>query len=464
MILDEIAAKAKQRVKADMNIVPPEDMIDIALSFNSQLEPFAFEKALRRPDINFICEVKKASPSKGIIAEHFPYTDIAIDYENAGAACISVLTEPYYFKGSDKYLTEIREHVNIPLLRKDFVVDAYQIYQAKVLGADCVLLICSLLNADTLRTYISICDSLGLSALVEAHDESEIAMSIDAGARIIGVNNRNLKDFTVNVNNSTQLRNLVPENILFVAESGIKTAADINILRTGKVNAVLIGETLMKSENKKKALAKLKGTRIKICGLTREKDIHVVNKYLPDYIGFVFAPGRRHVSDEQAAAFKDILDSRIRAIGVFVNDSLEHIISLCQNNIIDMIQLHGQESVEFISKLKAQVAQPIIKALPAISSSELSREMGSFKADYILIDSMVDGKYGGTGERFDLNILPANTHGLFIAGGIDNDNVHEIIEHTYPYCIDVSSGVETGGYKDENKIKEIIMKVRDYHE
>jgi indole-3-glycerol phosphate synthase len=220
---------------------------------------FPFEKAIAEGDISFICEVKKASPSKGVIAEDFPYLEIAKDYEKAGANCISVLTEPEYFKGEDRFLKEINETVSIPTIRKDFIIDSYQIYEAKLLGASCVLLIAALLDTDTIREYKAICDELGLSALVEAHDEKELQSAINAGARMIGVNNRDLKTFTVDIHNSTRLRNLVPKEILFVAESGIKTAEDIQVLREAGVNGVLIGETLMRSKNKKEMLDELRG-------------------------------------------------------------------------------------------------------------------------------------------------------------------------------------------------------------
>ena len=220
---------------------------------------FHFEKVLKSKEISFICEVKKASPSKGIIAEEFPYLEIAKEYEKSGANAISVLTEPYFLKGEDKFLKEIASEVNIPVLRKDFVIDEYMIYEAKTLGASAVLLICSILNEETLKKYIKIADTLGLSALVEAHDENEIKMALRAGARIIGVNNRNLKDFTVNINNSINLRKIVPADIIFIAESGIKTSEDIKELRKAKVNAVLVGETLMRSEDKRKALEDLRG-------------------------------------------------------------------------------------------------------------------------------------------------------------------------------------------------------------
>ena len=220
---------------------------------------FSFLQALSRPGMSFICEVKKASPSKGLIAEDFPYLDIARDYEAAGAAAISVLTEPEYFLGRDSYLQEIAETVQVPVLRKDFTVDAYQIYEAKTLGASGILLICALLEEGQLRDYLDLAHSLGLSALVEAHDETEIEKALGAGAGIIGVNNRNLKTFQVDVENSLRLRSLVPADKIYVAESGIRRPEDVASLYEKGVQAVLIGESLMRSPDKKKMLAHLAG-------------------------------------------------------------------------------------------------------------------------------------------------------------------------------------------------------------
>ena len=224
--------------------------------------PFRFERALGAPgDIHFICECKKASPSKGLIAPDFPYLEIAKQYEAAGASAISVLTEPKWFLGSDDYLREIAAEVQTPCLRKDFTVDPYMIYEAKLFGASAVLLICALLDTKTLASYIEIADSLGLSALVEAHDEAEVASAAAAGARIIGVNNRNLKDFTVDIHNSIRLREHAPAGTIFVAESGIRTPKDVETLRRNGVNAVLIGEQLMRATSPKAEIDRLRGQK-----------------------------------------------------------------------------------------------------------------------------------------------------------------------------------------------------------
>ena len=251
-ILDQLADHARERVAEAKAIRPLEDVKAAALALPKG--DFPFEKALRKPGLSFICECKKASPSKGIIAEDFPYLEIAKEYEAAGADCISVLTEPKWFLGSDKYLQEITSSVSTPCIRKDFTVDEYMIYEAKILGASAVLLICSILSADKIREYIGICDELGLSALVETHDADEVKTALDAGARIIGVNNRNLKDFSVDTGNSMRLKELVRDDIIFVSESGVKDASDVSALKEAGVDAVLVGEALMRAPDKKAML------------------------------------------------------------------------------------------------------------------------------------------------------------------------------------------------------------------
>lgn len=260
MILDEIVAATKERVAREKQLVSEAEYKEMAEQRlqeeeKGQQNPMGqkkllMERTLSQPGLHFICEVKKASPSKGVIVEEFDYLTIAKEYEAAGASAISVLTEPKFFQGELRYLKEISEEVKIPLLRKDFIIDVYQIYQAKAMGASCVLLICAILTKEQIREYLSICDSLKLSALVEIHDEEEAELAIRAGARIVGVNNRNLKDFTVDINNSLRLRAKIPEDVLFVAESGIHTSTDIKQLYDAKVNAVLIGEAMMRSTEK----------------------------------------------------------------------------------------------------------------------------------------------------------------------------------------------------------------------
>jgi len=256
-ILHTIADHARERVAADQAVIPFEEMRDMAFAAGKG-QGELFEAALRRPGMSFICEVKKASPSKGIIAEEFPYLKIAGDYEAAGADAVSCLTEPKWFLGSDKIFTDIRSTITIPMLRKDFTVDAYQILQARVMGANAVLLICALHNTRQIAEWLRLCDDLGLAALVETHNEAEIESAVQAGAKIIGVNNRNLKDFSVDFSNAARLRDRIPADAVYVAESGVKGPEDAALLKRIGADAALIGEALMRAEDKKTMLAKLK--------------------------------------------------------------------------------------------------------------------------------------------------------------------------------------------------------------
>lgn len=256
-ILDQLASHARERTEKAKSVLPLAEIRGKALSLSKG--DFGFETALKKPDIAFICECKKASPSKGLISPDFRYVQIAKEYEAAGGDCISVLTEPKWFLGSDEYLKEIAKSVKIPCLRKDFTVDEYMIYEARLLGASAVLLICSILSGEQIAEYIGICDTLGLSALVEAHDEREVQTALRAGARMIGVNNRNLKDFSVDTDNSRRLRELIPHDVLFVSESGVTSADDVKKLRDIGADAVLIGETLMRASDKTAKLKELRG-------------------------------------------------------------------------------------------------------------------------------------------------------------------------------------------------------------
>ena len=433
---------------------------------------FPFEAALRQQDFNFICEVKKASPSKGIIAEHFPYLDIAKEYEVAGAAAISVLTEPDFFKGDKKYLQEIASTVKIPVLRKDFIIDEYQIYQAKVWGASAILLICACLDVSTLTKFRELADSLGLSSLVEAHDEKEVQMAIDCGARIIGVNNRNLKDFTVDVQNSVRLRNLVQDDVIFVSESGLETPEDIQVLRDNNIGVALMGETFMRSPNKVEKLAYLYGPtyytpKVKMCGISKIEIIPAVVEAKPDYMGLVFAPSKRQVTVDQAKILVEELhrgyakkygsdtehdkNDTIKTVGVFVNETVDNLVTIANEANLDAVQLHGDEDEAFIQSLKERTNVEVWKAVQIRSAADVEKWIDS-SADMLLFDAYHKDERGGTGEVFDWSSLDAFERPFMLAGGIDSTNVARAIRTVRPYGIDISSGIETNGVKDDEKI------------
>ncbi len=485
MILDKIIEATKIRVAQEKEVESPEAVKAAALALPSDTG-FPFEAALRQQDFNFICEVKKASPSKGIIAEHFPYLDIAKEYEVAGAAAISVLTEPDFFKGDKKYLQEIASTVKIPVLRKDFIIDEYQIYQAKVWGASAILLICACLDVPTLTKFRELADSLGLSSLVEAHDEHEVQMAIDCGARIIGVNNRNLKDFTVDVQNSVRLRNLVQDDVIFVSESGLETPEDIQVLRDNNIGVALMGETFMRSPNKVEKLAYLYGStyytpKVKMCGISKVETIPAVVDAKPDYMGLVFAPSKRQVTVDQAKTLVEELHKQyanrynrdaeqcsnqtlihqefIKTVGIFVNETLDNLVTIATEVNLDAVQLHGDEDEAFIQSLKERTNVEVWKAVQIRSAADAEAWIDS-SADMLLFDAYHKDERGGMGEVFDWSCLDEFERPFMLAGGIDSTNVARAIRTVRPYGIDISSGIETEGVKDDEKIKAFTNIVR----
>jgi len=479
LILDKIIEATKIRVAQEKQVETTESVKAAALALPADTG-FPFEAALRQQDFNFICEVKKASPSKGIIAEHFPYLDIAKEYEIAGAAAISVLTEPDFFKGDKKYLQEIASAVKIPVLRKDFIIDEYQIYQAKVWGASAILLICACLDVPTLTKFRELADSLGLSSLVEAHDEHEVQMAIDCGARIIGVNNRNLKDFTVDVQNSVRLRNLVQDDVIFVSESGLETPEDIQVLRDNNIGVALMGETFMRSPNKVEKLAYLYGPtyytpKVKMCGISKVETIPAVVEAKPDYMGLVFAPSKRQVTVDQAKILVEELhrgyakkygsdtehdkNDTIKTVGVFVNETVDNLVTIANEANLDAVQLHGDEDETFIQSLKERTNVEVWKAIQIRTAADTEKWIDS-SADMLLFDAYHKDERGGTGEVFDWSSLDAFERPFMLAGGIDSTNVARAIRTVRPYGIDISSGIETNGVKDDEKITAFIKIVK----
>ncbi len=490
-ILQRIAEKTRQRIEYERTLISDEALIEQAHGrANEELSQgpftFPFEQALTQSGTSFICEVKKASPSKGVIAKEFPYQDIAKAYENSGAAAISCLTEPYFFLGSNEYLKSIAANVSIPVLRKDFTVDARMIYEAKVLGASAVLLICSILNDEELNEYLNLAHALGLSALVEAHDATEIDRALAAGARIIGVNNRNLATFEVDTTNSLRLRERA-KDVLFVSESGIKTREDVAQLESIGVDAVLIGETLMRSTNKAKTLSILRGdcpsdtahdpepntaasskntqttcsdflrnaspttehTYIKTCGMTRLEDIGAVNETHPDMCGFIinFPKSTRSVSAEQQIELAARLDPTICSVGVFVDAPITQIVALAHIGSIQAIQLHGNEDENYIAHLRKQCTLPIIKAFQIKNANDLAKADAS-SADIVLLDS---GQ--GSGKSFDWSLLQTFARPYLLAGGLNPQTISEALNSLNPWGVDLSSGLETNGLKDREKIQ-----------
>ena len=515
MILDKIVAATEKRV-CDAKANLPLSELQQQVERMPITKGFPFEQALQELDFNFICEVKKASPSKGIIAEDFPYLEIAKEYEMAGAAAISVLTEPDFFLGSPQYLQEIAEVVQIPVLRKDFIIDEYQIYEAKLWGASAILLIAAILNDETMACFHKLADSLGLSCLVEAHDETEVLRAVNIGARIIGVNNRNLKDFTVDVNNSIRLRKLVDDSVIFVSESGLGTAADIQRLRDNKIHAALMGESFMRTNDKVAKLAELYGpirskcsihnnterdrlgtedtsnievpsaptideatqssyeVKVKFCGIIQEDTVPVLLETQPDYVGFVFAPSKRQVTVEQAQSITKSLQDSVNPtsgnkccsrVGVFVNETIRTIVEIAKAVPLSVVQLHGDETVTYIETLRSQLREEQLESIEIWKAIQVQGKEDILPWKQAPIDGLVVDAYskeerGGTGKTIDWSLLDDVQVPYYLAGGIGLHNVARAIRRLQPYGLDMSSSLETNGQKDVKKIKSMAQIIK----
>ena len=515
MILDKIVAATEKRV-CDAKANLPLSELQQQVERMPITKDFPFEQALQELDFNFICEVKKASPSKGIIAEDFPYLEIAKEYEMAGAAAISVLTEPDFFLGSPQYLQEIAEAVHIPVLRKDFIIDEYQIYEAKLWGASAILLIAAILNDETMACFHKLADSLGLSCLVEAHDETEVLRAVNIGARIIGVNNRNLKDFTVDVNNSIRLRKLVDDSVIFVSESGLDTAADIQRLRDNKIHAALMGESFMRTNDKVAKLAELYGpirskcyihnnterdrlgtedtsnievpsaptvdeatqssyeVKVKFCGISQEDTVPVLLETQPDYVGFIFAPSKRQVTVEQAKSITRSLQDSVHTtsgnkccsrVGVFVNETIPTIVEIAKAVPLSVVQLHGDETVTYIETLRSQLQEEQLESIEIWKAIQVQGKEDILPWKQAPIDGLVVDAYskeerGGTGKTIDWSLLDDVQVPYYLAGGIGLHNVARAIRRLQPYGLDMSSSLETNGQKDVKKIKSMAQIIK----
>ena len=515
MILDKIVAATEKRV-CDAKANLPLSELQRQVERMPITKGFPFEQALQELDFNFICEVKKASPSKGIIAEDFPYLEIAKEYEMAGAAAISVLTEPDFFLGSPQYLQEIAEVVQIPVLRKDFIIDEYQIYEAKLWGASAILLIAAILNDETMACFHKLADSLGLSCLVEAHDETEVLRAVNIGARIIGVNNRNLKDFTVDVNNSIRLRKLVDDSVIFVSESGLDTAADIQRLRDNKIHAALMGESFMRTNDKVAKLAELYGpirskcsihnnterdrlgtedtsnievpsaptideatqssyeVKVKFCGIIQEDTVPVLLETQPDYVGFVFAPSKRQVTVEQAQSITKSLQDSVNPtsgnkccsrVGVFVNETIRTIVEIAKAVPLSVVQLHGDETIAYIESLRIHLEEEQLGFIQIWKAVQVQTKEDIMQWEQAPIDGLVVDAYskttrGGTGQTVDWSLLEGIQMPYYLAGGIGLHNVARAIRRLQPYGLDMSSSLETNGQKDDTTIRTMSQLIK----
>jgi len=417
--------------------------------------------------VHLIAEVKRASPSKGMLAPTFDPVQLARTYEANGAAAISVLTEPHFFLGALEHLSTIKEAVTIPVLRKDFIVDDYQVYEARAWGADAILLICALLDDTQLRHLLSVAHTQRMRCLVEVHSAEEARRAVAAGAIIIGVNSRDLVTFQVNPHLVRELRQLIPADRVLVAESGIATAADARRLARSDVQAMLVGESLVVSKDIPAQMNTLlqganASTQVKICGLRIPEHLHAAIDAGADMVGLIFyEPSPRYIEPQSARKLLETRDARQMAsevVGVFVNKDAAFINEVVEQVGLNVVQLHGNEPPEFCQR----ISRPVIKGLHLKSNDDLGKFAVYKETSWRVLLDTPTSQWGGTGTTHDWNLARtvAQEMPILLAGGLTPQNVAEAISHVHPWGVDVSSGVETTGQKDVEKIQTFIENVR----
>ncbi len=466
MFLDRIIAQTRIDLGQRKLKVPYEEQQRLAFA---QSTPRDFLKSLMVPSkIGLIAEVKRASPSKGIFAPEFDPVELAQLYAANGAAAISVLTEPHFFLGSPGYLTAINEVVHVPVLCKDFIIDEYQVYEARAWGADAILLICAILDQVQLQRLIEVAHDLNMHCLVEVHNSEEVQTAISAGARIIGINSRDLKTFKILPNLIRELRPLIPKNTVVVAESGIHTIADARRLARYDVHAMLVGESLVTSQDIRAQIRTLlkganENVQVKICGLSTTDQILTARNAGVDLLGLMFYEQSPRYIQPQAA--KEILktyeEDQISPdiVGIFVNKEADYINDIVEDVGLHFVQLHGDESPEFCTRIH----RPVIKALRLNEKSDPNLAEAYFHNTWRILLDTPTLKWGGTGETHDWVIARsiAQQTPLFLAGGLTPANVGEAIQQVQPWGVDVSSGVETHGQKDIKKIQAFVENARN---
>lgn len=465
MILEQIIARTRSDLEERKREVPLEE---VQARARTQPAPRDALAALRAKNaVHVIAEVKRASPSKGLLAPDFDPLRLARTYEAAGASLISVLTEPHFFQGSPAYLTAIKQAVGLPVLCKDFIFDEYQVYEARSWGADLILLICAILENEQLQHLLAVAHRLGMHCLVETHDATEIYRAVTLGAQIIGVNSRNLRTFEIHPGLIRNLRRLIPADRVLVAESGIHSSADARRLARYDIQAMLVGESLVTSGDIPGQLARLLrgangSVQAKICGLSEAKHIQTAVEADADLFGLVFyKPSHRYVTPRQAHDLVQSLGERragVEAVGLFVNEEADFINRTVLEADLDVVQLHGNESPEFCQRIH----RPVIKAIHMNDAGDLGKLQAYRETTWrLLLDTPTPG-WGGSGTTHDWSLARAAAQGqrVFLAGGLHPENVANAISQVRPWGVDVSSGVETNKVKDEAKIRAFLRQVR----
>lgn len=468
MFLDRIVTQTRQDLEQRKRECSLEEMRTRA---TSQPAPRNLLNAFTpRSRVHLIAEVKRASPSKGMLAPDLDPVQIARTYEASGASVISVLTEPHFFLGSPEYLTAIKHAVSIPVLRKDFIIDDYQVYEARAWGADAILLICAILDDAQLHHLLNLAYELDMECLVEVHTKEEARRAVDAGAMVIGVNSRDLVTFKMNPYLLRDIRQILPKDRVIIAESGIHTAMDARRLARYDVQGMLVGESLVVSNDVSGQIRMLldganKSTQVKICGLRTPKHIDVAIEAGADMLGFIFyEPSHRYITPAQV---RSLLEASHRysthtaapdVVGVFVNKDVHFINEVIDEAGLHFVQLHGTESPETFQ----EIHRPVLKALHVSNEADLAQVDRYKDAAWRLLLDTPTPQWGGTGVTHDWQIarLAAQRARILLAGGLTPNNVTDAIQQVQPWGVDVSSGVETNKQKDADKIRAFLQAVR----
>lgn len=471
MFLDRIVVQTREDLEQRKRECSLEEMRTRALA---QPTPRDFLGAFApRTRVHLIAEVKRASPSKGLLAPNLDPVGIARTYEASGASVISVLTEPHFFLGSSAYLTAIKRAVTLPVLRKDFIIDEYQVYEARAWGADAILLICAILDDVQLHHLLSLAREQGMECLVEVHTKDEAQRAVNAGAKIIGVNSRDLVTFKMNPYLLRDIRQMLPKDRVVIAESGIHTAADARRLARYDVQGMLVGESLVVSNDVPGQISTLldganKSTQVKICGLRTLEHIDVAIEAGADMLGFIFyEPSHRYVAPAQVRTLLDaskhfsMQAAAPDIVGIFVNKDIHFINETIDEAGLHFVQLHGIESPEMLQ----EIHQPVLKALHVHDEADLEQVDRYKNAAWRLLLDTPTPHWGGTGEthNWQLAHLAAQHARILLAGGLTPDNVVSAIQQVQPWGVDVSSGVEINKQKDSEKIRAFIDAVRRAH-
>jgi indole-3-glycerol phosphate synthase / phosphoribosylanthranilate isomerase len=465
MFLDRIVKQTLADLEERKREVPLEE---VQLRADQQPSPRDLLASFRPASgVRLIAEVKRASPSKGLLAPTFNPVQLARTYEAHGAAAISVLTEPHFFLGSLEHLSAIKQAVTLPVLRKDFIIDDYQVYEARAWGADAILLICALLDDTQLRHLLKVAHSQRMRCLVEVHTAEEARRAVEAGAIMIGVNSRDLVTFQVNPHLVRELRQLISADRIVVAESGISTAADARRLARYDIHAMLVGESLVVSHDIPAQMHTLlqganASTQVKICGLRTPEHLHAAIDGGADLVGLMFyEPSSRYIDPQSA---RSLLETRgagqmaAEVVGVFVNKDATFINEVVEQVGLNIVQLHGTEPPEFCQS----ISRPVIKALHLKSQDDLNKISAYKETSWRILLDTPTPHWGGTGITHDWSLARtvAQETPILLAGGLTPENVKEAIAHVHPWGVDVSSGVETNGQTDVEKIRTFIQNVR----